>query len=132
MEHARQSGNVSRTCRELGISRNPHVHALVSRGGWTRDDRFVPTPYVDPLAAQRLFRHEVFAFLLREELISPARVELLSSWRHSGFSVHDSVYLPPGDHRVVEALIRYIMRPPVSLIPRPADSRASRLASSRS
>jgi hypothetical protein len=38
-----------------------------------------------------------------------------SSWRHSGFSVHNSVYLPPGDHQAVEALVRYMMRPPVSL-----------------
>ena len=97
------------------VNPHPHVHALVSRGGWTRDDRFVPIPYVDPAAAERLFRREVFTFLLREELISTQRVELLSSWRHSGFSVHNSVYLPPGDHKAVEALVRYMARPPVSL-----------------
>jgi hypothetical protein len=97
------------------INPHPHLHALVSRGGWTRDDRFIPVPYVDPTAAQRLFRHKVFSFLLREELITHERVELLSSWRHSGFSVHNSVYLPPGDHQAVEALVRYMMRPPVSL-----------------
>jgi Putative transposase/Transposase zinc-binding domain len=97
------------------INPHPHVHALVSRGGWTRDDRFVPIPYVDPTAAEKLFRHQVFAFLLREELISPERIELLSSWRHSGFSVHNSVYTPSGDQQAVEALVRYMMRPPVSL-----------------
>ena len=97
------------------INPHPHVHALVSRGGWTRDDRFVPIPYVDPLAAQRLFRHQVFAFLLREELISLERIELLSSWRRSGFSVHNSVYVSSGDQQAVEALVRYMMRPPVSL-----------------
>ena len=67
------------------------------------------------MAAEKLFRHKVFAFLLREELITHERVELLSSWRNSGFSVHNSVYLPPGDHQAVEALVRYMMRPPVSL-----------------
>jgi hypothetical protein len=66
------------------INPHPHVHALASRGGWTRDDRFIPIPYVDPTAAETLFRHEVFAFLLREELITHQRVELLSSWRNSG------------------------------------------------
>ena len=89
------------------INPHPHVHALVSRGGWTRDDRFVPIPYVDPTAAEKLFRHKVFAFLLREELISLERVELLSSWRHSGFSVHNAVHVAPGDHGAVEALVRY-------------------------
>jgi hypothetical protein len=97
------------------INPHPHVHALVSRGGWTRDDRFIPIPYVDPPAAEELFRHKVFAFLLREELITHGRVELLSSWRHSGFSVHNAVLVAPGDGRSVEALIRYMMRPPVSL-----------------
>ena len=57
----------------------------------------------------------MFAFLLREELISLERVELLSSWKHSGFSVHNSVYVPPGDQQAVEALVRYMLRPPVRL-----------------
>ena len=26
------------------INPHPHVHALVARGGWTRDDRFIPVP----------------------------------------------------------------------------------------
>jgi hypothetical protein len=43
------------------INPHPHVHAVVSRGGWTRDDRFVPIPYVDPHAAQRGEEEEVRA-----------------------------------------------------------------------
>ncbi len=97
------------------INPHPHVHALVSRGGWTRDDRFIPIPYVAPHAAQELFRHKVFGFLQRKELISEQRVELLLSWRHSGFSVHNTVHVPPGDRTALEALLRYMMRPPVSL-----------------
>ena len=46
-------------------SGNPHVHAIASRGGWTRDERFIPIPYVDPHAAQELFRHKVLALLQR-------------------------------------------------------------------
>lgn len=97
------------------VNPHPHVHALVSRGGWTRDDRFLPIPYVDPHVAQGLFRHKVFASLLRKGLITQERVELLTSWRHSGFSVHHAVTLAAGDHQAVEALTRYMMRPPVSL-----------------
>jgi hypothetical protein len=40
-------------------------------------------------AAERLFRHKLLTFLLREELIARERVELLSSWKNSGFSVHN-------------------------------------------
>jgi len=107
------------------INPHPHVHALVSRGGWTRDDRFIPVPYVDPTASERLFRHKVFTVLLLEELITPQRVELLSSWRHSGFSVHYAVHVAPGDARGGEALIRYMMRPPVSLARLRPEARAA-------
>jgi hypothetical protein len=41
-------------------------------------------------------------------------VELLTSWKHSGFSVHNSVhnsvYLAAGGHQAVEALARYMMK----------------------
>jgi hypothetical protein len=62
---------------------HPHGHLLVSRGGWTRD-RFLPVPYVDPHVARGLFRHKVFGFLLAKELITRERIELLTSWGHSG------------------------------------------------
>jgi len=97
------------------INPNPHVHAIASRGGWTREDRFIPIPYVDPHAAQELFRHKVLALLQRKEMSSEQRVELLLSWRRSGFSVHNTVHVPPGDQTALEALVRYLMRPPVSL-----------------
>jgi hypothetical protein len=97
------------------INPHPHVHAVVSRGAWTRDGRFVPIPYVDPHAAQRLFAHKVLAFLQRKELISEQRLQLISAWKHSGFSVHNAVYVSAGDHSALEALVRYLMRPPVSL-----------------
>ena len=41
--------------------------------------------------------------------------ELLLSWRHSGFSVHNRVRVEPEDQSAVERLSRYIMRPPISL-----------------
>lgn len=97
------------------INPHPHVHAIASRGGWTRDDRFLPVPYVDPHAAVELFRHKVLAFLQRRELITQQRVDLLLSWKHPGFSVHNSVYVAPGDQAALEGLVRYMMRPPVSL-----------------
>jgi hypothetical protein len=40
---------------------------------------------------------------------------LLLSWQRSGFSVHNRVHAHPGDTRDVEALVRYMMRSPVSL-----------------
>ena len=48
-------------------------------------------------------------------LLSQERIELLDSWRRSGFSVHNRVVVHPRDQREFEALVRYMMRPPVSL-----------------
>jgi hypothetical protein len=94
---------------------HPHVHALVSRGGWTSDWEWVPVAYVDEHAAELLFRHKVMRMLQEEGLLTEERTELLLSWRHTGFSVHNRVRVEPEDHPAVERLARYIMRPPISL-----------------
>jgi hypothetical protein len=50
-----------------------------------------------------------------EGLLTEERTELLLSWRHTGFSVHNRVRVEPEDKPAVERLARYIMRPPISL-----------------
>jgi hypothetical protein len=70
---------------------------------------------VDERAAEEMFRHKVLGLLRRRGLVSPERIELLLSWRRSGFSVHNPVFAHPGDGRDLEALVRYMMRSPVSL-----------------
>ena len=44
----------------------------------------------------------VFAIHLAGEKIGPEVVENMATWPHSGFSVHQSVYLPPGDRAGIE------------------------------
>jgi Dockerin type I domain/Putative transposase len=46
------------------VNVHPHVHAIASRGGWTKDGTWVPIPYIDSGAAARLFRHKVLRLLL--------------------------------------------------------------------
>ena len=94
---------------------HPHVHALVTRGGWDRDGQWAPVPFVDGEAAALVLRHRVFTLLRGEGLLSEERIRLLLSWRHSGFSVHTSVTVPPDDREGLERLARYLLRPPVSL-----------------
>jgi hypothetical protein len=67
---------------------HPHVHALVTRGGWDRSAAWVPVPFVDGEAAALVFRHKVFAFLRREGLLTDERTRLLLSWRHPGLRDH--------------------------------------------
>ena len=68
---------------------------------------------MDERAAEELFRHKVLALLRRRGLLSEERIELLLSWRRSGFSVHNRVYAHPAQEREFEGLVRYMSRPPV-------------------
>jgi len=97
------------------LNAHPHVHALVTRGGWTGSGEWVPVPYVSSSAAEQLFRHKVISLLQRAGLLDEDRTRLLLSWHHSGFSVHNLVTAPAGDGRALEALARYCLRNPVSL-----------------
>ena len=75
----------------------------------------MPLAFVDEHSAELLFRHKVMRFLQEDGLLSEERTELLLSWRHTGFSVHNRVRVEPEDQLSVERLGRYIMRPPISL-----------------
>ena len=71
------------------LNLHPHVHALVTRGGWTASGQWVGVPYVDPSAAEQLFRHFGVRLLQRADLLDEDldedRTRLLLSWQHSGF-----------------------------------------------
>ena len=94
---------------------SPHIHAIATRGAWTQHGDWVPLPHVDARAAELLFRHKVLRVLLREGRIDERRIELLLSWRHTGFSVDNSVTLQPDDRKGLHRLARYLLRAPVSL-----------------
>jgi len=105
---------VVQTAGDLG-NWHPHVHALVSRGGWTQEGDWIPVAFVDEQTAELLFRHKVIRLLQGVGLLSQERTALLLSWRHTGFSVHNRVIVEPEDQPAVERLARYIIRPPISL-----------------
>ncbi len=106
---------VAQTAGDL-VNLHPHLHGLVPRGGWDQDGAWVPIPYVDTSAAERLFRAKVLAFLKAGGLLSEEREQLLLSWdHHTGFGVHNDVTVEPEDQAGLERLARYLLRPPVSL-----------------
>jgi len=72
-------------------------------------------PYVNTRKAEELFRHRVLRLLKDKELLSEERIQLLFSWRRSGFSIDDSVRIPAGQQRAIERVARYMLRAPVSL-----------------
>ncbi len=60
-------------------------------------------------------REELFKILLKKEKITPERVELLRSWRHSGFNVSSDRRIAQGERLELEKLLQYMVRAPVSL-----------------
>jgi len=84
------------------INLHPHLHFLVTEGGEDREGTFHHlASFQDSLLAQ-MFAREVFALLLREELISEALVEKIIGWRHTGFNVHSKVRGPRPEKRLRE------------------------------
>jgi hypothetical protein len=95
---------------------HPHTHACSSLGVFTRDGVFHAVPDdIDFAPLEELFREEVFRFLLKKEKITEERIELLRSWRRSGFHVNADRRVAQGDRLELERLLQYMERPPVSL-----------------
>ena len=97
------------------IQPHPHLHALASRGLWDKQGQWLPLPYVDTIAAEKLFAHKIFHLLKSKGLLGDERIELLRSFRRSGFSVDASPTVWPQDTQGLERLCRYLLRCPVSL-----------------
>ena len=98
------------------VNFHPHCHTLSSLGVFTRDGQFHPVPEdLDFSPLEELFREEIFGILLEKEKITPERVELLRSWRHSGFHLNAERRVAQGDREDLESVLKYMERPPVAL-----------------
>lgn len=94
---------------------NPHIHAIVTRGVFLSDGQWHPIPYVDAHKAELVFRHKLLRLLRDRDLISEERIDLLLSWQHSGFSVHNHTTVYPSDTEGLHRLACYLQRAPVNL-----------------
>jgi hypothetical protein len=72
-------------------------------------------PIHDTQKLTECFRRRVIAQFLRKNLITESFSEMLLSWRHSGFSVNNSVRMAGDDHKARMSLAQYIARAPLSL-----------------
>ena len=89
------------TLRTFGeyLDFHPHLHALVADGLFTRDGVFHPLPELPLKPLEELFRTHVLKLLVDLKLVPPERVQVLHSWKHSGFNVHSGDCVPP-EHRL--------------------------------
>ncbi len=97
------------------INWHPHVHAIVPCGIFMKNDQFVS---IDGVATERflkVWKQKIFDLLLREEKITPELVNDMGRWKHSGFSVDQSVVIPKGDDLGMQRITPYMARCPFSL-----------------
>jgi hypothetical protein len=97
------------------INHHPHIHAVAPEGVFTESGYFVHIPYVCRLRATELWQEKVFALLMEEGRIDREVAAMIKSWKHTGFSVDNSVRIEAGDRDGMLRLIEYISRCPFSL-----------------
>src|SRR5207245_1037248 len=90
---------------------NPHCHAIISDGVWTREGEFLELPSLDTTAVCELFRRLLLLGLHQPQRLSQGFMENLLSWVHPGFSVFAGEPLSPRAPEQLERLARYITRP---------------------
>ena len=102
-----------------------HVHAVVSDGVFNlgsttkgrRELAFTPVP---PPTAKQLagivttIRKKLIRRICRTSGLSREAAANLLSWKNSGFSVHDEVYIKDWDRGGLERLLKYCSRPALS------------------
>ena len=92
---------------------NPHFHAIVLEGGFDEEGTFFYIPFSGLQSMMELFRRRVIKLLVQRELLNEDFARNLLSWKHSGFSIDNSVRIL--DESAQESLAEYIARPALSL-----------------
>jgi hypothetical protein len=87
------------------INWHPHIHAIVPCGVFLKNGNLVA---IDGIPTERflaLWKEKVFDMLIREEKITPELANDMRRWKHSGFSVDQSVFVPKGDDMGMQRVI---------------------------
>ena len=92
---------------------NPHFHTIVLDGGFDEESTFFYIPFSGLRSMIEVFRCRVITLLVQHELLNEAFAWNLLSWKHSGFSIDNSVRIL--DESSQESLVEYIARPPIPL-----------------
>jgi hypothetical protein len=90
----------------------PKGAALILEGGFDSTGQFYHLPVHDTARLAECLRRRTIGLFLKLGLITQPFAENLLCWRHSGFSVDNSVRLDGGDHKARQALAQYINTSP--------------------
>ena len=94
---------------------HPHLHLLVTDGGFRPDGTFVTWPVHDTARLTEAFRRAVLRLFVRLELFDEDQAAGMLTWPHSGFHAHTAVLVPEDDRAFATRLARYCARNPVAL-----------------
>jgi len=94
---------------------HPHIHMIVTDGGFRPDGTFVHWPAHDTAYLTEAFRRAVLRLFVRCGIFDDDDARSMLGWPHSGFHVHDSVFVPEGDTDFALRLARYCARNPIAL-----------------
>jgi hypothetical protein len=79
------------------------------------DGTFVPLPLHDVAPLTEAFRRAVLRLFVTRELLDRDAAQSMLAWPHSGFHVHDGVWVPAEERTFATRLARYCARHPVAL-----------------
>ena len=94
---------------------HPHLHLLVTDGGFRPDGTFVSWPAHDTARLTEAFRRAVLRLFMRGALFDEDQAAGMLMWPHSGFHVYTAVWVPEDDRAFATRLARYCARNPVAL-----------------
>jgi hypothetical protein len=92
-----------------------HIHAIVAEGVFTETGHFVHISETWKHRAIEIWQDKVFDLLLDKHKIDEDVAACMRGWKHSGFSVDNSVRISAEDTAGMQRLIEYISRCPFSL-----------------
>jgi len=89
---------------------NPHCHILSTDGCFYGKGMFGVAPSFGTKDLEKIFQHKLLKMLLCKGKITQDLINMLLSWRHSGFSVFCGPRIHPREEDAMENLARYIIR----------------------
>ena len=107
---------------------HPHLHLLVTDGGFRPDGTFVAWPVPDTARLTAAFRRAVLRLFVRLEFVDEEQAAGMLTWPHSGFHVDTAVWVPEDDRAFAIRLARYCARNPVALERLPSGRTAKAVA----
>ena len=94
---------------------HPHLHLLVTDGGFRPDGTFGSWPAPDTARLTEAVRRAVLRLFVRLERLDADQAAGMLTWPHSGCHAHTAVRVPEDDRAFATRLARYGARHPVAL-----------------